>query len=425
MSKTVAKTAIVVSVLGLTVSGLGASAATGHTELVVTNLSDQFTILDVDESGLVGSPDGHITFLRENGSLRFWAPINGGTVELSTTDFYDLHSTTDPAVEVLEPTGPGPSLDSEYAGGSKVLQLPDGRLAMIYHGEHHPCSGDKAEVTIALATSSDNGATWDRRGAIVTAPPFAFGSCDERTFFGAGSFSGVVSPDRNYLYLYYNQWSPEESGVTKVVRARIADGLVPGTWFKWYHGRWREPGLGGRADDVLPVPSTPTDQEWRAVAIPTVSWNTEYRMWMAVFVSVTGFWYSSSPDGLHWSEPRSLIEDVVLYSPRSLVDHEQYIYYPSLIDVNADEDGRTSGEALLIYAQGGWTSAHHMVGRTMTISKMIVPDLPTTGGRRFDWWASILLVFGLGLRRFVASRASRPTGRAPLQEGLDPLTGVG
>lgn len=409
MVRFVTKSTLVLATLGVFVSGLGASAAAGHAELVVTNLGDQFTILDIDESGLVGSPDGHVTFLRENGSLRFWAPINGGTVELSTTDFYDLHAMTDPAVEVLEPTGPGSSIDSEYAGGSKVLRLPDGRLAMIYHGEHHPCTGDKAEVTIALATSSDDGTTWDRQGAIVTAPAYTFGSCDERTFYGAGSFSAVVSPDRTYLYMYFNQWSPVESGVTKVVRARIADGLGPGTWFKWYRGRWREPGLGGRADDVLPVPSTPTDQEWWSVAIPSVSWNTEYRMWMAVFVSVTGFWYSSSADGLHWSEPRSLIQDVVLYAPQSLVDHQQYIYYPSLIDVNADEDGRTSDEALLIYAQGGWTAAHHMVGRTMTISKVMVPDLPATGGHRVDVWAVALLVVGFGLRLIVRFRAARPT----------------
>ena len=393
--------------VGLWGSASGASAGSSHTELAIRFTDEQFTILDIDESGLAGSPDGHVTFLRENGSLRFWAPLgHGATVELATTNFYDLHSVSDPAIEVFQPTHSASDFDSEYAGGSKVIRLPDGRLAMLYHGEHHPCTGDRAEVTIGLAVSSDDGATWDRRGAVVSAPEYTFASCDERTFYGAGSFSAVVSPDRQYLYVYFNQWLPGETAVTKVARALISTGLGPGNWFKYFNGRWKEPGLRGRADDVLPVPDTPRDQEWRAVAIPTVSWNTEYRMWLAVFVTVSGFWYSSSSDGLHWSPARSLIDGVVLFAPESLVDHQQYIYYPSLIDVNADEDGRTSRTGLLIYAQGGWTAAHHMVGRDVEITAELVPGLPVTGwdGDGLLRWAWGIALAGSAFRLVVRRR---------------------
>lgn len=399
LGRTLGRVVVVAAMVGSSALTSGAAAGSSHFELSLEFTSDQFTILEVDESGLVGSPDGHVTFIRENGSVRFWAPVNGGTVELATTDFYDLHAMSDPVVEVLEPSGSGDAFDSEYAGGSKVLRLPDGRLAMIYHGEHHPCTGDKAEVTIGLALSSDDGVTWERQGAIVSAPDWNFGSCAERSFYGAGSFSAVVSPDRTYVYLYFNQWVPGDSAITKVARARISTGLTPGTWFKYHAGRWNEPGLGGRADDVLPVPGTPIDQEWSSVAIPSVSWNTDYQMWLAVFVSVTGFWYSSSSDGLHWSVPRSLLDDVVLFSPRSLVDHQQYIYYPSLIDVSANEDGRTSREGLLIYAQGGWTAAHHMVGRNVRISRIDVPGLPVTGrdGDWKSWWSWGTLAAGVAV----------------------------
>lgn len=398
-----------------------AAADTTAYRLAAELTSDQFTILDVDESGLVGSPDGHVTFLREEGALRFWAPINGGTVELATTDFLDLHAMTDPATEVLAPSG-GTGFDSEYAGGSKVLRLGDGRLAMLYHGEHHPCSGDKAEVTIGLATSNDNGATWDRQGAIVTAPAWTFASCADRTFYGAGSFSAVVSPDRQYVYMYFNQWVPHESGITRVARAAISSGLGPGTWKKYFRGAWNEPGLGGRADDVLPVPLDARDQQWQSVAIPSVSWNPTYRMWLAVYVTVTGFWYSSSVDGVHWLAPEQLIDGVVLWAPESLVDHQQYIYYPSLIDTAADEDGRTATNGLLIYAQGGWTSAHHMVGRTVRISREAIPPtsttapptsaapttagemLPTTGTNS-TLWVSALVMMSVGIICALAARS--------------------
>jgi hypothetical protein len=190
------------------------------------------TLLEVDEDGLVGSPDGHITFLREDGRLRMWAPINGGTVELATTNFLDVHAMTIPAEETFWPRGNG--FDSEYAGGSKVLRLPNGDLAMIYHGEHHPCAGDRAEVNVGLAISDDDGATWHRRGKILTASPYDFESCEERRFFGAGSFSGVVSPDGKYLYLYHHIWHPEQSCYITVSRSEISSGLGPGTWTRYY-----------------------------------------------------------------------------------------------------------------------------------------------------------------------------------------------
>ena len=394
--------------VGVASAGRAEGSAPPSYRLNIDLTSDEFTILEVDESGLIGSPDGHVTFIREGGVVRFWAPLAGGkTVELLTTDIVDLHAASDPPVIVLGPSG-GSNLDSEYAGGSKVLRLSGGRLAMLYQGENHACGGDRAEVTIALATSDDDGATWQRQGAIITAPPWTFASCADAMFYGAGSFSAVVSPDRQYLYVYFNQWLPDESGVTRVARSLISSGLGPGTWSKYYQGGWTQPGLGGRADDVLPVPATERDLLERSVAIPTVSWNTTYHMWLAVYVTITGFWYSSSADGLHWNPAEQLFGGVVLFAPESLVDHQQYIYYPSLVDPLADEDGRTSETGILLYAQGGWTAAHHMVARTVDISREELPPLPATGSSRWPLvLAACFVTVGLLLRRSATTPARR------------------
>lgn len=397
---------LLVALLGVSTSAGPVGASSVRHRLQLTLTSPEYSILDVDESGLVGSPDGHVTFFREGGAIRFWTPLAGGlTTELATTNFVDLHAMSDPPVFVLSPSG-GSAFDSDYAGGSKVLRLAGGRLAMLYHGEHHLCAGNQAEVAIGLATSDDDGVTWVRQGEIITAPAWTPAPCDERTFYGAGSFSAVVSPDREYLYLYFNQWRPDESGVTRVARARLDSGLGPGTWTKYYRGSWTQPGLGGMADDILPVPDTPADQFERAVAIPTVSWNTTYGMWLAVYVSITGFWYSSSVDGLVWNEPRQLFGGVVLFAPASLVDHQQYIYYPSLISVDANEDGRTTDTGLLLYAQGGWTSAHHMVARDLIITREIDPTLPPTGATTSWWpWALVMVGAGAVLQRLATSRS--------------------
>lgn len=365
---------------GLGVSSLDltrgqALASTIELRLEVT--SPRKTLLEVDEDGLVGSPDGHITFLRENGLLRMWAPINGGTVELATTNFLDVHAMTTPAEETFWPRGNG--FDSEYAGGSKVLRLPNGDLAMIYHGEHHPCTGDKAEVNVGLAVSSDNGNTWQRRGKILAAAPYNFASCEVRNFYGAGSFSGVVSPDGRYLYLYHHIWHPFQSCYVTVSRSEIASGLGPGTWWRYYEGNWDQPGLGGLGSDMW---REPPGQEPCMAGIPSVSWNPTFNMWLAVFVTFEGFAYTSSSDGVNWAESRMLMRGVTLVAPESLIDHEQYIYYPSLIDPHANQDGRTNKKSLLIYAFGGWTAAHHMVANRVEITAVQVatPDtLPPTG----------------------------------------------
>lgn len=352
-------------------------ALTSKVELRLKVTSPRITLLEVDEDGLVGSPDGHITFLRENGQLRMWAPINGGTVELATTNFLDVHAMTSPAEEVFWPRGNG--FDSEYAGGSKVLRLPNGDLAMIYHGEHHPCTGDRAEVNVGLAISSDDGATWQRRGKILAASPYDFESCEERQFYGAGSFSGVVSPDGKYLYLYHHIWHPDQSCYITVSRSEIASGLGPGTWWRYYQGAWSQPGIGGLGSDMW---GEPPGQDNCMAGIPSVSWNPTYKLWLAVFVTFNGFAYASSPDGLNWSRARMFMNGVTLVSPESLIDHQQYIYYPSLIDTRANQDGRTNTKSLLIYAFGGWTAAHHMVANRVEISavQVAVPDtLPPTG----------------------------------------------
>lgn len=410
---------LAVAIFGFGISALDpgpGQALTSKIELRLKVTSPRMTLLEVDEDGLVGSPDGHITFLRENGQLRMWAPINGGTVELATTNFLDVHAMTTPAEETFWPRGNG--FDSEYAGGSKVLRLPNGDLAMIYHGEHHPCTGDRAEVNVGLAISGDDGATWQRRGKILSASPYDFESCDERQFFGAGSFSGVVSPDGKFLYLYHHIWHPEQSCYITVSRSEIASGLGPGTWWRYYQGAWSQPGLGGLGSDMW---GEPPGQDNCMAGVPSVSWNPTYKMWLAVFVTFKGFAYASSPDGLNWSRARMFMRGVTLVAPESLIDHEKYIYYPSLIDPRANQDGRTNTKSLLIYAFGGWTAAHHMVANRVEISavQLAVPDTLPPTGTGMDVMETILWALcacGAGLGFFSRIRGSnRPLGSSQTQ----------
>ena len=139
--------------------------------------------------------------------------------------------------------------------------------------------------------------------------------------------------------------------------------------------------------------------------IPSVSWNTKYGLWLAVFTSMTGFWYTTSQDGLTWVQPRILLRHPVLVSDESMVNHEPFVYYPSLIDPLADQDGRTSSNGILLYAHGDWMSAHHMIGRAVNISRVQVEDstLPNTGKNDIVN-LSLLAIVGLGAGITLKSR---------------------
>jgi hypothetical protein len=102
-----------------------------------------------------------------------------------------------------------------------------------------------------MATSDDDGATWSRRGQILTSPAISKTSCEDMVFHGNYSFSATIEPTGQYVYLWFSQGSDESwddgLGGLRIARAPLSDGLLPGTWEKWYHGDWTEPGLGGRA----------------------------------------------------------------------------------------------------------------------------------------------------------------------------------
>ena len=388
---------IATAVVAATLPTSSLNAATQHVELRVRFDGMSRSILGSGESDLQGAPDGHVTFFKEHGAMRLWMPALNRTVEMVTTDIWDMHAVADPAPSVLAPSGHG--FDADYAGGSKVLRLPTGVLAMLYHGENHPCTGDKAEVAIGLAYSFDDGATWVRKGKIISAPEYQFANCDERTFYGAGSFSAVVSPDGDYLYVYHHVWYPNVSWDVRVSRSRIDSGLLPGTWREYRDGSWNEPSLGGLGDVMFKASASDLHMGLDMAGIPTVSWNTEYRMWLAVFTSMTGFWYTSSLDGIHWVEPRLLLRHAVLVSEASMVDHKPFVYYPSLVDPSENQDGRTSSSGILLYAHGDWIDAHHMIGRGVTITSVEVEDtqLPNTGSpssRKLSTWGVLMLVGG-------------------------------
>lgn len=106
-----------------------------------------------------------------------------------------------------------------------------------------------------LATSKDLGLTWTLVGDILTrALPNKqdySGSCFEA---GPADFDFYADVKGGYFYVSsWNSFTPKKgklNGFTmysEVARCAIADKMAPGKWFKFRHGAWTEPGLGGKA----------------------------------------------------------------------------------------------------------------------------------------------------------------------------------
>ncbi|HKY85315.1 MAG TPA: hypothetical protein VJL90_00980 [Pseudorhodoplanes sp.] len=111
----------------------------------------------------------------------------------------------------------------------------DGKLVGLVHGESD-CDYDKGRThkAMAIATSADEGLTWNFLGAIIT-------HIDKAT---AGKMTGegdctMADGHDGFLYVYCLRPSDWKITVARAPRGNIA----PGQWMKWDGAGWRTPAL--------------------------------------------------------------------------------------------------------------------------------------------------------------------------------------
>lgn len=121
--------------------------------------------------------------------------------------------------------------------------------------------------TIALWTSTDEGANWSYQGVSVSIDDqYAVPGNLQSTWpknGGAGDHKLIVSPDRQYLYLLYTNFTYDNPAVNSnyvaenmaVARASLDSNGVPGPFYKYYNGSFSQPGVGGHETWVM-GPST-------------------------------------------------------------------------------------------------------------------------------------------------------------------------
>ncbi|NNC11757.1 RICIN domain-containing protein [Planctomonas sp. JC2975] len=120
-----------------------------------------------------------------------------------------------------------------------------------------------------FAVSKDHGQTWTIEGHAITSPysttrgdTAAFPR--ETYYYGDGDPRLYVDTASGYFYVYYGSRVVDKNGSWKafyehVARAPIADKMATGSWQKWYDGTWKQPGVGGKESNLVPVSSTNTN----------------------------------------------------------------------------------------------------------------------------------------------------------------------
>jgi len=216
--------------------------------------------------------------------------------------------------------GNGGSFDANYAGINSIYYWKTGReLLGFYHAEDFsgmtltdPTNGFGGSYwTIALAVSRDNCESFSKIGQIITGPPK--GSM-KIPIYGAGLPSVCADPTGQYLFAYYHTHAHFS---VCMARSLMSEGGRPGTWHKYYNGKFDQPGLGGKDTPILPnaflsaCPSNTNvqymDSFKKYVMVVAINAGNEMpNVTNQPRAEKSGMYFCYSDDGIKWSVPQQL-----------------------------------------------------------------------------------------------------------------------
>jgi hypothetical protein len=189
------------------------------------------------------------------------ALVTAGTRTMLVTGPDWKHLTS--AREVLAPGGAG-QFDNGYVGVTGVYRHADATWFAIYYAEDHEGMPKLPSehggipgfyASQGLAASTDSGESRKKLGQVITSLKpkdwIAFPGQADR---GAGESGTVVTPDGQWLYVYYTEHSRVDNRGVQVclARCRVGDKAPsPGSFFKYHDGAFGQPGIGGLDTPVL------------------------------------------------------------------------------------------------------------------------------------------------------------------------------
>lgn len=232
-------------------------------------------------------------------------------------------------------------------------------LAWYHHEPGGVCpQGGLTAPKIGAAISRDYGLSLTDLGIILESG-YPVDCSAKNGFFagGHGDFSAISDRERKFIYFFFTNYSgPREQQGICVARLAWQDRFSPpGNVWKYFQGRWDEPGLGGRCTPVFPArvewQRADTDSFWG----PAVHYNTYLKKYVMLLNRSCcspewpqeGIYISFSDPALdppRWSEPVKLMDrDEIGFLPG---------YYPQVIGLHYGETDTLAGQRARLYVSG-------------------------------------------------------------------------
>lgn len=307
-------------------------------------------------SGMSWFPDGHSSFIKTEGGVKVF--LSGGPYGYMVEG--ESLKSLGKSQEIIGP-GSSEKFDRNYAAPGSVIKgnNPD-ELLMFYHGEYHPQAPNHFPFNagIGLATSSDSGRNWQKKGQILK------GLNDlpaVDSVYGAGQPSAIRKDD--YIYLYYVDWNGKYPDSIHLARAPISTDGKSISWEKFNNGEFKNNGMNGESTPVITVP------KGDYAALPGVSWNSFLNKFLAVYESREGFNITTSTDGITWNNQQRLLDvQTANNNPRT---GQKWNSYPTLWSPNKNNDGETDDSLILVYSEGKFNQQPHSLRtRPLKLSKV-------------------------------------------------------
>jgi hypothetical protein len=284
-----------------------------------------------------------------------------------------------PAVTVLKPGSPG----SMARCGQWLMHVePMGKTLLGWVHQETACNYKnhlQTHMSMSIATSADNGLTWQVGGFIIT------GKENDKPVDGwvtGESCGSAVDGKDGY---YYASCARNRDRVRYVARAPVSN-PGPGNWKKYFNGAWSQPGVGGDASKSGGggiLANWPTVGEMVSLIYqprtraPSDKTPAPGAMHLAFSEDRLNFTLLSEPlillDGGGWARP----------NPYELLD------YWSLLDAHTASNQLSSNQWNLFYMDiqpNESFDKRYLVARPMEVSQSRRSDEPQVGVELAHWY---------------------------------------
>jgi hypothetical protein len=281
------------------------------------DVADPVVVATADQRRALGLDhwvDGTMGFHRAGGRRMAIAPNGPRLARHDLTTGGLLTGLVDPHQTIM-----GLPADVAHASGGPLHHDEgSGQLLLVYHGETFRNDDHRDFFSfIGMAVSDDDGATFEDLGRVITSDlveddPHRPGPVE----IGSGGF--VVRDGWFHLYFHDRNARYVRRDLC-VARARLSDVLAAAqtrrapVFAKLHDGAFREPGLGGRASELLPGLR-------HRVCWLDVAFLEPHDSFMLVYSTIEdvrcgqAMWnlaVALSPDGVQWGRPELLAQDAV------------------------------------------------------------------------------------------------------------------